>query len=189
MGTEAWLAGITIFDERKIGSPKWGDLDEDDDEGIQSSKVIVDGQVEGNINEKGDYAKEIRTGISPLEPSTEFNPNDPHLYNQVPLRREYSGVLPSDAGKQPTSPFADGREYSYINEKGRQKSPIKTQVQESSSVQVPLVNRGEGTEEDKAKWISFLNGPRTSKPNTPSRDGPSNSPTYDPGSHWIWWIW
>ena len=27
-----------------------------------------------------------------------------------------------------------------------------------------------------------MNGPRTSKPNTPNRDGPSNSPTYDPGS-------
>ena len=48
-------------------------------------------------------------------------------------------------------------------------------------MQVYLVNRGEGTEEDKAKWISFLSGPRTSKPNTPNRDGPSNSSTYDPG--------
>ena len=87
-----------------------------------------------------------------------------------------------DAVNLPKSPFSDVRAHTYVNENGKQQSPSKTQVEESSSVQVSLVNRGEGTEEDKAKWISFLNGPRTSKPNTPNRDGPSNSPTYDPGS-------
>jgi hypothetical protein len=81
--TEVWLAGITIFDERKIGTPKWGDLPEDDDEGIQGSKVGVNGQVEGNTNEKRDDKKEIETNTPPLESSTstDFNPNDPRLYN------------------------------------------------------------------------------------------------------------
>ena len=118
--TEAWLAGITIFDERKTGSPKWGDLPEDDDEGNQSSKVIVDGQVEGNINEKGDN----------VPTSIDFNPNDPRLYNQVPMTREYSGIAPSDAVHLPKSPFADVRAHTYVNENGKQQSPSKTQVQE-----------------------------------------------------------
>ncbi len=40
----------------------------------------------------------------------------------------------------------------------------------------------EGTEEDKQKWVKFLNSPRNSKPNTPNRDEVSKSPDYDPGS-------
>jgi hypothetical protein len=68
------------------------------------------------------------------------------------------------------------------NENTSRESPNKTQVQESSSAAKPLVNRGEGTEEDKAKWISFLNSPRNSKPNTPNRVVSSKSPSYDPGS-------
>ncbi len=43
-------------------------------------------------------------------------------------------------------------------------------------------NRGEGTEEDRQKWVNFLNSPRNSKPNTPNRGEISKSPDYDPGS-------
>jgi len=57
-----------------------------------------------------------------------------------------------------------------------------TQLQESSSATKPLVNRVEGTEEDKQNWVSFLNGPKNSKPHTPNRDIVSKSPDYDPGS-------
>ena len=55
-------------------------------------------------------------------------------------------------------------------------------MQESSSATKPLVNRVEGTEEDKQNWVSFLNGPRNSKPHTPNRDVDPKSPDYDPGS-------
>ena len=115
--------------------------------------------------------------------SIDFNPNDPRLYNQVPMTREYSGIAPSDAVNLPKSPFSDVRAHTYINENGKQQSPSKTQVQESSSVQAPVVNRGEGTAKDKADWISYLNGPREGKPNTPNRLPAeiSHSPAYDPG--------
>ncbi len=65
-------------------------------------------------------------------------------------------------------------------EQGTINSPNRTQVQESSSAAAPLVNRGEGSAEDKAKWISFLNSPRNSHPNSPNREVMSRSPRYDP---------
>ena len=50
-------------------------------------------------------------------------------------------------------------------------------------MQSPAVNRGEGTAKDKADWVSYLNGPREGKPNTPNRlpAETSHSPAYDPG--------
>ncbi len=54
-------------------------------------------------------------------------------------------------GTLPTSPFKDGRDWSFVREKEGLKSLNRTQVQESSSATKPLVNRVEGTEEDKQK--------------------------------------
>ncbi len=91
-------------------------------------------------------------------------------------------VIPPGTGTPPTSPFKDGRECAFVSEKEGLKSPNRTQVQESSSAAKPLVNRGEGTEEDRRKWVNFLNSPRNSKPNTSNGDVGSKSPEYDPGS-------
>jgi hypothetical protein len=60
--------------------------------------------------------------------------------------------------------------------------PNQTQMQDSSSVAESAGNRNEGTEQDQQKWVNFLNGPRSSKPNTPNREVESRSPAYSPGS-------
>jgi hypothetical protein len=73
----------------------------------------------------------------------------------------------------------EGRALSSLNEEAI-KSPNRTQIQESSSAAVPHVNRGAGTAEDKANWISFLSRPRNNKPDTPNREAVSRSPAYDP---------
>jgi hypothetical protein len=74
-------------------------------------------------------------------------------------------VTPPGTGTLPTNPFKDGREWSFVSEKDGLQSSNKTQIQESSSAAEPLVNRCEGTEEDRKKWVNFLNSPRISKPN------------------------
>ncbi len=61
-------------------------------------------------------------------------------------------------------------------------NPNQTQMQESSSVAESVANRNEGTEGDQQKWVNFLNGPRSSKPNTLNREVESKSPAYSPGS-------
>ncbi len=181
--SESWLSNKkALFDESPNELKKWGDLsDEDDNDKSVKGYKVTD-------NDKDDSTT--------MEKEDNFNPNDPNLYNLVPMRSSMfdpthvaEGTNPlSDANDNPgsvplpTNPFADGRAWSFVSEKEGLKNPNKTQIQESSSVAKPLVNRGEGTEEDKQKWVNFLNGPRTSKPSTPNRDVGSRSPDYDPGS-------
>ena len=145
------------------------------------------------ISDKGAKGSNVTTkdNDGTITEVNNFNPNDPNLYNLVPMRSDLfateqtaadSDITLPGTGTPPTNPFKDGREYSFLSEKKGLKSPNRTQVQESSSAAKPLVNRGEGTEEDKRKWVNFLNSPRNSKPNTPNRDVVSKFLNYDPGS-------
>ncbi len=68
-----------------------------------------------------------------------FNPNDPNLYNLVPMRSDLfateqtaadSDITLPGTGILPTNLFKDGREYSFVSEKEGLKSPNTTQVQE-----------------------------------------------------------
>ena len=81
-----------------------------------------------------------------------FNPNDPNLYNQVPMQSDLFATEQTAADSEitlpgtdslPTNPFKDGREWSFVSEKEGFKSPNTTQLQESSSATKPLVNRVE----------------------------------------------
>jgi hypothetical protein len=112
--TEAWKSNKKfIFDEKTNGPKRWGDLSDtskdDNDKGYKGSNVTAKDD-DGTITE-----------------ADNFNPNDPSLYNRVPMQSNLFATeqvtidpdvtLPG-TGTLPTSPsFKDGREWSFVSEK------------------------------------------------------------------------
>ena len=169
---EEWLANTkSMFDERTNGTKKWGDDLSDDegndksDKGSNATKVNNGRDSDGSTtDEKDDDPQEGKDNLGSTPPSI-ISPEDEKE------SRVFTFAF-IDNSRKPWSEQSVGHEAS--------KSPNSTQVQESSSAAAPLVNRSEGTAEDKAKWISFLNSPRNSHPNSPSGKVMSRSPRYDP---------
>ena len=138
--SESWLSNKkALFDESRNELKKWGDLSDEED----NDKSVKDSNVTDNNKD----------GSTTMEKEDNFDPNDPNLYNLVPMKSSMFDPTHvakvtnpmSDANDNPgsvplpTNPFADGREWSFISEKEGLKGSDKTQVQESSSVEKPLV--------------------------------------------------
>ncbi len=62
---------------------------------------------------------------------------------------EESGIVLPGTNPLPTSPFKDGRAYSFVSEKEGRMNPNQTQVQESSSVAESAGNRNEGKRQER----------------------------------------
>ena len=156
---EEWLANTkSMFDERTNGTKKWGD-DLSDDEGNDKS-------------DKGSNATKVNKGRDSDGSTTDEKDDDPQEGKDNLGSTPHATIPPEDEKESRVFTFAfiDNSRKPWSEQivgHEASKSPNRTQVQESSSAAAPLVNRSEGTAEDKAKWIAFLNSPRNSHPNSP----------------------
>ena len=128
------------FEQSNHGREKWGDLtDEDDkDKGAKGPEVTESSEEDKRFSFA--YREDPRLfGLPPMKNNslrTEQNP-------------EESGIVLPGTNPLPTSPFKDGRAYSFVSEKEGRMNPNQTQVQESSSVAESAGNRNEGKRQER----------------------------------------